>query len=162
MITQERLKDLLNYNPNTGIFVWRVTAGKRGAKGNIAGYVTSHGYISISVDNKEYRAHRLAWLYVYGVWPVEIDHDDRNKSNNSINNLVNGTRQDNMKNMPMRSDNTSGITGVCWDKGRGKWRTEIAVNGNSINLGRFDDKFEAICTRKSAENKYGFHNNHGR
>jgi len=162
MLAQERLKELLHYDPDTGVFTWRVS--KRGIKaGSIAGATDKHGYSIIGADKARYKAHRLAWLYVYGGFPCgEIDHEDRDKANNKIANLRDVEAIENRRNMPIPSHNTSGIVGVCWDAARGLWAARIQVNGRSINLGRFASKKEAAAARESAERQYDFHPSHGR
>ena len=82
------MKDLLNYDPDTGDFTWKVSTSNRVRVGQVAGTLRHDGYIRIKVNGKLYLAHRLAWFFVYGVWPVEfLDHIDQDKSNNRINNL---------------------------------------------------------------------------
>lgn len=159
MITQKELKELLNYNPDTGIFTWRYS--RRGAKkGSTAGSNDGYGYTSIRVNSKPYGSHRLAWLYMFGAWPKnQIDHINHDRVDNRIENLREVTRQENGRNLALNKKNTSGVTGVR-RKGN-QWYATIGVNGSKVRLGGFKDKFEAICARKSANNKYGFHKNHG-
>ena len=162
MITQKQLKKLLHYNHNTGIFT-RIKRTSNSVKvGDIAGWNDSNGYIKISVQNKSYRAHRLAWLYMTGKWPKDkIDHINHICDDNRWVNLREATNQENNKNASLSKANTSGISGVSWDKQADKWRAQIGANSKSVRLGLFVDKFEAVCARKSAENKYGYHSNHG-
>jgi len=162
MITQEQLKEILHYNPETGIFTWRTKAAVRIKIGDVAGFVCDTRYIRIKIKGKPYVAHRLAWLYVYGVWPKEqIDHINHDRADNRIINLREVTHQENQKNQSMRKANTSGVCGVSWEKGVRKWRARITVKGIKISLGCFADKDAAIRARKSADAKYGFHENHG-
>ena len=160
MITQNKLKKALDYNPKTGVFTWKISPNRKIKIGSVAGCLDkSIGYIVIRVNKKNYLAHRLAWLYVHGVWPKEdIDHDDHNRTNNGIDNLKSSNKQKNAKNMSLRIDSKSLVTGVAWHKATSKWRAYIG----SLHLGVFTDKFEAICARMSANNKHGFHENHGR
>jgi len=160
-ITQKELKELLHYDPLTGIFTWAST--RRGRKvGNTAGYLNTIGYIIIQINGKKYKAHRLAWLYVHGYLPEFIDHENHIRDNNWILNLQDATRIENGKNLSIYKNNSSGVTGVNWHKTTNKWRASIGINNKDKHLGLFTDKFEAICTRKSADNKYNFHENHGR
>lgn len=161
MITQEYLKELFYYNGED--LIWKVTKAKRIKVGTIAGNINKvSGYRVIVVDGKYYKAHRLIWLYHYGSFPDNsIDHIDQNPSNNRIENLRDVTNQENHKNQSKYKNNTSGITGVYWDKDAGKWRAQGRINGKLMHLGFFTDKFEAICARKSWENKNNFHTNHG-
>ncbi len=162
MITQKELKEVLHYDPETGVFAWIKQVSYKTKIGDIAG--TKHkanGYIYIIFQRKQYRAHRLAWLYMKGEWPkTEIDHDDQIRDNNKWLNLNEATSQQNKRNQSLRKDNASGVTGVSPCKR--KWRAHIQIAGKFIHLGLFIDKFEAICARMSANNKYGFHKNHGR
>ena len=163
MLSQEELKELLHYEPGTGVFTRLVSTAGHVKVGDVAGTREKSGYIRISVKNKQYRAHRLAHLYMTGEWPEhQIDHDDHIRHNNKWDNLNEATNQENHKNQTKRSTNTSGITGVYWNKDLEKWEGKIKVNGKSKYLGVNTDKFEVICARKSAENKHGFHENHGR
>lgn len=174
-LTQEYLKECLDYNPETGIFTWlerpehhfsckRIQLG-RNAKfvGSIAGGINAKGYIVIGLGGKRYLAHRLAWLYMFGDLPKEqLDHINRNPSDNRINNLRAVNNEENHKNKAPQSNNTSGVVGVVWDKSRGKWAAQIKSAGSHYFLGRYTDMFDAICARKSAERKHNFHENHGR
>ena len=160
ILTQEKLKELLDYNPDTGIFIRKVII-KKGNIGDISGHLHKSGYIVICVNGKHYRAHRLAWFYVYGIWPKKLDHGDQNKSNNKINNLRETTHKENAKNMKRSAANKSGITGVRWHKRDKLWAAEIRVNGRSIYLGGYREKDRAIERRQLANVLYGFHENHG-
>jgi len=159
-ITQKELKKLLHYDPYSGVFTHLKKRGKRKV-GDVAGCEDNNGYIVIWVNGKLYRGHRLAWFYVYGIWPLEVDHKYHIRNDNRINKLRAATRKENCTNVSLSISNTSGVTGVYWRKEGRKWKSAIGVDGESINLGHYFDKFEAICARKSAENKYGFHENHG-
>ena len=115
-LTQKRLKELLYYNLDTGIFTNRIDRSNVKV-GDIAGYINSKGYRCIRVDCKIYRASRLAWLYMKGYFPEhEVDHEDRVRHNDRWKNLRHLTHSCNLKNRGVNSNNTSGITGVNWDK----------------------------------------------
>lgn len=162
-LTQERLKKLLRYIPESGWFVWRVTRTYTAKPGKRAGCICpSSGYIVIKVDGKTYKAHRLAWLYTYGRWPEEVDHINRNRRDNRIENLRAVVKGENQRNHPVSVKNTSGIRGVVWNKKGRKFHSRISVDGNYVHLGVFDNFFDACCARKSAELKHGYHPNHGR
>jgi len=174
MITQEKLKQVFNYSEDTGIFTYKErlidnceSEGHRKSwnsqySGKEAGTKTSHGYIVVSAYGERYYAHRLAWLYVYGVWPKYIDHIDGDGCNNKINNLRSVTQSENIKNTRIQDKSVSGVIGVTWDKSREKWIVKITSEGRVYNLGRYKDFFEAVCVRKSKEIQFGFHENHGR
>ena len=111
-----------------------------------------------------YLAHRVAWLLHHRICPgnMQIDHIDGCPSNNKILNLRLVDHQENMMNQRKRKNNTSGVTGVSWDKNAGKWIVKISDRGERQYLGLFEDKFEAICCRKSTERRLGYHKNHGK
>jgi len=163
MLTQKELKELLKYNQETGAFVWIKSLCHKAKIDAIAGSNHIAGYISIGIKGKLYLAHRLAWLYVVGVWPEnQIDHINHIRDDNRLVNLREATNQENHKNQRLSKNNTSGVTGVSWNKRRYKWEVKIKTDEKYKGLGFFKDKFEAICARKSAENKHGYHANHGR
>lgn len=161
-LTQKELKKLLDYDPETGLFVWLIAPAKNVKVGSVAGTKIERGYITIGINKVNYKAHRLVWLYMMGEWPEVIDHIDHVNDNNKWGNIRNTTHQENGKNQKLSKANTSGITGVCWNKAEVKWLAAVKVNNRTINLGHYEDKFEAICARMSANNKYRFHTNHGR
>jgi len=138
-VTLGRLRELLNYNPETGIFTWNVKK-RRASAGERAGSNSTIGYRQIGIDGRDYFEHRLAWLYVYGEWPeFEIDHRNGVRSDNRILNLRQATKAQNGQNQKPRSTNTSGIAGVSWSKRRSKWVAYIMVNNKHRHLGLFDD-----------------------
>lgn len=144
MLTQERLKELLDYDPETGVFVRKKNVRGGFSIGDIAGTINDNGYRIINIDGKRYRAHRLAWLYVYGVHPsAYLDHINRDRSDNRINNLREVNKQQNSWNHGGNIANTSGFTGVSWHKKSNKWRAAIRVNYVQRALGYFDTKEEA-------------------
>ncbi len=160
------LKDLLFYNPETGVFLHRKRRTGVPFAGMVAGSVnTTRGehYYQICLQGKNWKAHRLAWLYVYGEFPKgDIDHINGDRLDNRISNLRDVTKSENCKNKTLRVDNKSGVSGVYWNKGGAKWHVQIAVNGKRKHLGFFSDLDEAIRVRREAEVKYGYHSNHGR
>lgn len=161
-ITQEKLKKRLSYDAKTGKFIWRESTNSSIAIGSSAGSESVRGYTVIGIDGAGYRAHRLAWLYVHGEWPEsEIDHINHIKSDNRIDNLRVVSRDENNRNRSKSKNNTWGVTGVYWRKDFNRWTASISSNNKQQHLGLFQDKFEAICARKSAEAKQGYHPNHG-
>jgi hypothetical protein len=160
-LTQDRLKELLHYDVNTGVFIW--AKGRRGCtKGAVAGGLDSHGYISIGIDGVKHMAHRLAWFYVYGYYPTEVDHENHARADNRLDNLRDANRVSNSKNISKPITNKSGVVGVSWSKRLGKRNDKWEVRASGKFLGYFDDFFEAVCTRRAAEVKYNFHPNHGK
>lgn len=157
MITQKELKRILTYNTRTGEFVWKVAKG-RAVAGRNAGFITKDtGYHIIKINKRRYPAHRLAWLYVTGEFPVgEIDHINRDRKCNVWDNLRDVSRSDNQKNAKLRADNTSGVAGVSWSPVEGRWKAYISNRGHLIHLGTFLCITAAILKRKAAEMKYGY------
>jgi hypothetical protein len=157
-LTQSRLKEALLYDPVTGNFYHNLSGGGKKA-GDLAGYLNSssagkkEGYIDIRVDGVLYQAHRLAFLYMVGRWPIEIDHINGDHSRNEWENLREATHQENCLNSCIRSDNTSGIKGVGLHSS-GAWRARIKVNGKEKHLGLFKTKEEAGRVVKTARQKY--------
>ena len=149
MLTAQRLRELLNYDPGTGIF----TALKGRPKlrvGAIAGTKREDGYIWIKIDYAQYGAHRLAWFYMTGTWPAaELDHWDRNRSNNAWANLRPATDKQQAENRKIYITCTSGIRGVRFESG--KWRARIGHAGRYLHVGFFRTKEEAIAARLVAE-----------
>lgn len=154
-LSQDLLKELLSYDSITGIFVWKKT--RRGVKsGKRAGFVVDNKYRYIRVNGSQYLEHRLAWLYIYGVWPNQTDHINRHKRDNRIINLRDVSASINQRNTGLFSNNTSKITGVNKRTNIDKWRAYIYIEGKTKHLGQFRDFFDACCCRKSAENKHGY------
>jgi len=147
MISQAELKRLFRYDEETGLFYRRMRSGVY----RLAGGERKNSYWRIAVKNKRYYAHRLAWFYVYGYWPDQIDHKDRNKINNAISNLREATFTQNNANRI--------VTGMVGLKGVSK-RTEncysarITVNGKVIRLGHFKTPKEAHAAYVKAAEKY--------
>ena len=185
-LTQEYLKECLYYNKDTGTFIWKkrpiehfgnTSYSERICNmwngkfcGIMAGKVQPHGrtkyiYISITTDGerKIFSAHRLAWLYTHGSFPMlQLDHIDGNGLNNIISNLRDVTFLENCKNRRLSSKNTSGFTGVYWVEKSNKWLANIYVNGKRIRGGLFLNIGDAIEKRKQMNIEYGFHENHGK
>ena len=149
MLTQKRLKEVLDYSPSTGEFKW-LKSGRRGWAGKTAGGY-SRGYRVIRVDDTLYFAHHLAWLYMYGVIPDMIDHINRVKDDNRIANLRLSDKRLNSYNRGLQTNNTSGITGVSWSKNMSKWEAYIWKKQKKIKLGYFADFEDAVAARAEAE-----------
>ena len=153
MLTQERLHELLTYDFLTGEWTWAKTYSSRAVKGNKAGCVNSQGYNVIRIDGKLYRAARLAWFYVYGLWPIEIDHDNTITADDRWNNIFEATSQQNKQNRSVRYDNMLGAKGIT-QLPSGNYNAKIKHNYVSINLGTFQTLREAIDAREAAEAEY--------
>jgi hypothetical protein len=151
-----RLEVLLTYNPDTGLFHWR-GGHKRVLPGQIAGSPDKDGYILICVDQKMYKAHRLAWLWMTGEWPKnEIDHIDNVPANNRFVNLREATRQQNARNMPRHRDNKIGLKGVYKNKRGTRFIARATVNRKPVHLGCYSSKDDAHAAYVAFINKtYG-------
>jgi len=129
--------------------------------GEIAGS-TEKGYRRVDVDGKTLRAHRVIWAIVTGAWPTgQIDHEDRNRSNNRWSNLSDVTDLQNRRNRSRQVNNTSGVTGVTYLKRDQKWRARIKVGGRYRALGEFPTLEQAAAARKTAMAALGFSATHG-
>lgn len=174
--TPEILRKLLRYEPETGKLFWRKRPVKMFTEdcyakmwntrfANKAAFtsVEGFGYRQGTFLGERYLAHRAIWAMVHDEWPAEqIDHINGDPSDNRINNLRSVSCAENGRNKKRPSTNTSGVTGVRWDKAAGKWHSQIKRDGHSIHLGFFTDFSEAAAARRAAEAQYGFHENHGR
>lgn len=150
-----RLREVLDYDPKSGALIWRLATSSRNPVGSVAGVAANTGYRFVTVDGRKYLAHRLAWLHVNGVWPTgDLDHINRNRDDNRIENLRPASRSENMSNGVMRRDNKSGVKGVTWHAGSSKWRAVIQKNGKQIQIGMFDDIEEAAAAYKAAAERF--------
>lgn len=163
--TQEELKQLLHYCPDTGKFTWKVRAAHRIQVGDPAGSLNTRlGYIQLRVKSHLFYAHRLAVLYMTGQLQLEkqVDHINGSKADNRWANLRIVDQLDNLRNASRSKANTSGVTGVHWDAAKQKWCARLMKNRKHIFLGYFDTVEEAAQARKDADPEHGFHLNHGR
>ena len=168
MISQDELKSLLHYDPDTGHFTWKARGvpqcdkrweGKRA--GCIKEQVGRYQYRSIKLMYHTYRESSLAYLYMVGEYPEMVDHLNRDATDNRWENLVKSDSSANMKNKSKHSNNTSGYTGVSWYPKTSKWRSHITVDRKFHSLGLYDTIEEAIQAREEARIKFGFTNEHG-
>ena len=144
-LTQERLKQVVSYCPESGEFTW-MGARPSTPLGEIAGHTSKKtGYRLIGIDGDLYLAHRLAWLYMHGEFPpASIDHADRDRANNAFANLRAATQSQNAFNSPARSTNRSGFKGVSWCARTSKWRATATINGKQRSLGRHKELKSAV------------------
>ncbi len=156
-LTQKRLKELLHYDEDTGLFIRKTKVSSNANVGDKAGYTRVDKYRVIQVERKLYHAHRLAWLYITGEHPQnEIDHINRDPSDNRFKNLRDVTHSMNLKNQGLSKANKSGVTGVFFVRKDSVWQVYISDRGTSIFLGTFKNKQDAIKARKQAEKKYNY------
>lgn len=161
MITQKELKEILSYDEKTGIFISKINRGKKIKKGNVLGTLIN-GYLCVMINYKFYKLHILAWLYIYGVYPNnQIDHKNRNKIDNRIDNLRDITQKKNCQNRGKRKDNKSGITGVYRNEKNNNWVCGIRVDGKYYHLGSFKNFDDAVDARRKALKDFEFYKGHG-
>lgn len=147
---------------DNGKLFWTINRG-RFVEGDELGSHDHYGYLTIKINRKHYKVHRLVWLKAHGNWPRgEIDHINGVKDDNRLVNMREVNRVEQNVNRAKPMNNTSGVIGVGWDNTRNKWYARIGVNNKHINLGRFSEFDEAVRVRKKAEISYCYHENHGR
>ena len=152
-LTQERLKELLDYDPLTGVFRWRVYRARGARPGSIAGTPNDNGYILIGIDGVVRRAHRLAWLYINGKQPTGlIDHVNGDKTDNRIANLRLATKSTNGANSKTRCDSSIGLKGVY--RNRARYSARISCNGTRYRLGTYDTPELAHAAYCAAARRY--------
>lgn len=170
-LTRKRLKELLDYDPETGIFTWKKREegpAKWNARyaGKEAGSARRLGnnkieYLVIKIAYKFYLAHRLAFLYMKGYWPNQMDHANGVGTDNRWRNLSNGTSSDNSCNQALSSNSSTGISGVHWITRIGRYHVSAMKNGKQYSGGFFTSKAEAAKKAKELYHELGFHENHG-
>lgn len=154
-LTAEKLRKELGYDSETGVFI-RLKDRPRSPAGSPCGTLRKDdGYIDIRVDWVRYKAHRLAWLYVYGEWPPEqLDHINGNRADNRICNLRPCTSAENSQNRVASKKNKTGYPGVFWNPSHGKYQAAISVRGNNKHLGMFDSPAAAHAAYVAAKAEY--------
>lgn len=152
-LTQERLKSLLKYDPQTGVFLWLIRTSRRTFAGDVAGSINPKGYRVITIERRNYGAHRLAVLWMTGMLPTkEVDHENLHRSDNRWENLRVATRTQNRTNSRAMKNNSSGYKGVY--PFRGRWRALITSNYKNIHLGLFNNPEDAHAAYCAAAQKY--------
>jgi len=161
-LTQKRLKKIFHYNPTTGVWIYNIKYISRGRKslryGKFAGYISkSTGYYILGIDNKAYQSSRLAFLYMDGYIPEnQVDHINRIRHDDRWCNLRHVSCSCNIRNVGIRKNNTTGITGVYWHKRRKAWTVCIHEDNKKINA-TGDNFFDAVVKRFELEKKYNYH-----
>lgn len=166
MLDPNYLRERLSYDPHTGLLTWNAHASmppKWNARfaGKPAFTAASHGYKVGRLDGVKHYAHRIVFAILHAAWPEQIDHINRDKSDNRACNLRMVSPSENCRNLPKSQRNTSGVTGVHWDGNRSLWVARIRVNRRSLFLGRFSSITAAQKARKKAEIEHGFSLTHG-
>jgi hypothetical protein len=167
MITQKRLKEVLHYDPETGIFTWIKPSANRLSVGDVAGGVitfphNNKSYHHIRVDKVLYKSHRLAWVYVHGDIDdsLQIDHINNDGTDNRLVNLRLVTGAENVKNKRKYKNNKSGHTGVY--SRYGKWVAQISCGRKKMQIGIYESIDEAIKARLEKQKELGFMEDHGK
>lgn len=158
LLTYEQAADF--FELDGGRLINRVSRGRRAKAGAIAGSPNGDGYLRVRVNGHQFRVHRIVWLLTHGSWPKDqIDHINGVRNDNRPENLRDVDAQGNQRNQHLRPDNTSGITGVGFE--RGFWTARIKIDGRKYRLGRYQTREEALAARQGAAAVLGFHPNHG-
>lgn len=179
-LTQEIVRELLDYNPETGVLTWnerdikwfvdsyhpaahaKAKWNSRYAGKSAFNNISKCGYHRGAIFNKGYQAHRIIWLYVTGEWPEQIDHENGIRSDNRWCNLRNVSQFINMRNIKLPKTNTSGIIGVHISKRDGKFLARGKKDGKSIHLLSSSNLDEAVLARKKFEENNGYSKTHGK
>lgn len=165
MTSAKDWNEVFIYEETTGFLFWKIRPATKVRAGDVAGWVDSRGYVRVLFKGRKYQAHRIIWDILNPQNPVgtdeEIDHIDHDRANNRPHNLRKASRNLNMCNKTLYKNNRSGVPGVCWRKDISKWAVRVNSGGIHLHLGMFPDLFDAVCARKSAQNKLSFHKNHG-
>jgi hypothetical protein len=154
LLTAERLKETLQYDPVTGVFCWLKPSGARVIPGQIAGCVKDTGHRRIAIDGNQHQAHRLAWLYMTGEWPSHhVDHINQVRDDNRWINLRLATRSQNAANSSTPRASRTGVRGVDWFEDRGLFRARIVKNRKLHSLGYFKTSEEASAAYLAARER---------
>jgi hypothetical protein len=163
--TPTYLRERLRYDPETGKLFWRehpdMPKKWNTRYANAEAFISfdTKGYKFGSIGRRPLRAHRVIWAMVHNEWPEQIDHINRVRDCNVIENLRGCSRSENARNFPLSKRNKSGVVGVYWRWNR--WGAQIKQQGKTMHLGLFLTFEEAVVARKAAERELGFHPNHG-
>lgn len=158
-LTQERLRYVVSFDADTGIFTRLTKAAQCVTLGEVAGGLDTQGYVRINIDGKKYLAHRLAWLYEKGTWPRScIDHINGDRKDNRMKNLREASHSQNMQNQSMKN----GSVGTCYHKAIKKWQSYIYVNRRQIQLGYFETQEQAHSAYLNARRSNNWPTNEAR
>jgi HNH endonuclease len=168
-LTQNFLRECLDYEPETGTLRWRVRPRghfqtlrahiswntKHSTK--VAGGFDNRGYRRISIDGRFRKSRRIIWIWMTGRTPVEVDHKNGNRGDNRWQNLRDTNRLGNQRNRKVNSNSTTTVAGVYIDKRTGRFQAQISVRGKQKRLGSFETLDAAVQARRAAEHEYDFH-----
>lgn len=153
-LTQDQVRKLFSYDPETGKVTRVVTRMQKAKAGDSPGTVDKTGYIRVTISGRSYALHRVIWLYVHGYLPEhDIDHINRIRTDNRLENLREATRSCNIKNSKVYDDSVSGVKGVTWFSRDSEWRARIRSRLLSVDahLGKSTDFIEVVAHRLAAE-----------
>ena len=152
-LSAERLRELLDYDPETGVFTQKTQTSNRVKVGDTVGSPEGSGYLAVRISGHRHKCHRLAWLYVYGRFPINcIDHINGLRTDNRITNLREATHSENAQNRAIRKDSPTGLVGVEPPNGSLRsWRAHIRANGKQIQLGSFKSEGLAYAAYLAAK-----------
>lgn len=162
MPTQECLRELFNYDQSTGLLTWREPRWLK-KKEAFTRPDRTNGYLPICIGKFRTYVHRVAWVIAHGRIPkgMLIDHIDHDRTNNRLSNLRLVTRTNSNRNLTRRSTNKSGFNGVYWYARKRRWIASIGHEGRTVHLGSFLELHQALAIRAEAEQRLGYHPNHG-
>jgi hypothetical protein len=133
ILTKDYVANLLEYNPETGELRRKISRSSNARVGQIVGTIRPDGYLSVMINGCRYQAHRVAWLLAHGEWPDDVvDHVNGIKTDNRISNLRACSQSENVMNAKTRSNNTSGVKGVCWHKAKNAWHASVCARGRRV------------------------------
>jgi len=173
-ITREQAMELFVYDDDAGKLYWRERpashftheayqrAWNTKYAGRQAGSISLNGYRRVNIGGCFQYTHRIIWLLETGEWPDEIDHINGRRTDNRFANMREVDRKTNGKNASRSVSNSSGVTGVSFDRSYRRWVAYITVDGAKVHVGQSTNKAAAIAMRKAAEREYGYHHNHGK
>lgn len=162
MISQDKLKEFLDYDPDTGELTWKKKPSKKVAKNSRAGSLSKDGYRHVIFSGKKYPEHRLIWFYVHGEFPKEqIDHINHKRDDNRLCNLREVTHSENARNRTKNKSSKVQEVGIWFCKKRQRYIAEITLNQKKVYQRSFENIDDAIQARKEKAKELGFHDNHG-
>lgn len=154
-LTQKRVRELLDYDPETGLLTWKVNRRGSAKAGDAIKSVDWYGYVRLAIDSRTYPAHRVIWLWYYGYLPEnQVDHINRVRADNRLCNLREVSRSCNRRNSCVPRSNTSGVKGV--KAGKHSYRAFITIDSRSVHIKGTKDFTEAVAHRLAAEQCLGY------
>ena len=154
--SMERLRELMDYDPASGLLTWKNHPARKDLSGLPCGGKNKDGYLICGVDGDQYSVHRIIYKWMTGKEPVVMDHINGKPNDNRWHNLRSVTPQENNLNAGLLKNNKSGESGVFFHKGQNRYHANVRIDRKSHHLGSFKTKDEAIAARKAANVLLGF------